>query len=191
MAGKVADKGTITKKSDSIDDIAVLPVREETKEELIARVSEETTSKVFKEIMPFIERIVDKVGETKQPIVEVKEDLSSMQSRIMRDMNRQFDARVNKNRGFVERIANAPREDLRRVSIPRMFKKYFGPQLLVGLNTSVVSIPIDGRVHLVHKDFLPIIRMKLDYEDQKIDFMEQTDFEDITEVSDVQSIGNV
>ncbi len=192
MAGKVGQKAQVTNgKTDNKAEI--VKARQATPEELAAQIAGEAVKQTMKEFMPMFATLLEGVQNQKQTpvqaVVNVQEDLSSIQSRVVRDMNRQFDNRVRDNKQFMEKLANAPVSDYRTITIPRMFKKYFGSQLLVGLNGSVISVAIDGRPHRVHKHFLPIIRTKLDYEDQKIDFMERTDFSDVVEVTDVGSIG--
>ena len=153
-------------------------------EELMARLIRETTSTVLSELIPLIQQ-----GAAPRSDKEVQQSVKQVKERVTREMNAEFDRVVKENREFMTKLARAPKSDYRSVRIPQVYRKYFGSQLVVGLNGSFVTVPVDGRSHRVHKDFYSIIMRKLDYEDNKISHMQETDFSDVFE-ADRDSLGN-
>jgi hypothetical protein len=133
----------------------------------LAEAISRTTAETFKQLQPYLSKQAEPA--------KVKEDMVS-------EMNRNFDVLVKQNKEFARRIAEAPRSDFRYVSIPRMFAKYLGSHVLAALNGSTISFPVDGRRHLVYKWFIPAIRQRIDYIDEKVSFMDKTDFSDVLEV---------
>jgi Asp-tRNA(Asn)/Glu-tRNA(Gln) amidotransferase C subunit len=144
--------------------------------ELIAQV----VSKTMESVIPFMQQS-QPVPQTPQRQETVKE----VQARVIAQMNKEFEYEVRENAKFIQKLANCPKKDIRYISIPRVFAEYIGEYLLVSLNGSVINFPVNGRRYPVHKDFVPIIQQKVEYEDQKIDFMQKTGNRDIVEVSDV------
>lgn len=157
---------------------------EETKvmdqEEMISRVVAHTTSTIMQELMPHL---------TKGNEQKTRDTVQRVNQRVVREMNTEFEEVVQANKEYMRKIAQAPKKDFRIISIPQVYRKYFGPTLPVGINGSFVTVPVDGRPHRVHKDFYSIIKRKLDYEDNKISYMEQTNFSDTLEVPDRDTLG--
>ena len=192
MAGKVADKAQIT---ETKKDVETVEPKQANTQEMAAQIAGEAVRETMKEFMPMFSKILESVANNQQPQqtanVILQEDLRSTSQKVIARMNREFDARVARNQNFMKKLADAPRSDYVIMSIPRVFAKYFGSQLPVGLNGSVIQVPINGRPFRIHKAYVPIIQQTLNYEDQKIAFMEQTDFEDVTEVDSLQTVGRV
>jgi len=188
----MAEKSTIKIKEQSANTPAKkVEPRPETTEELMARISQESVGKTLEAVMPMFERLMSNVESGRMTPAQAKREASQSQ-RVMNDrqavvneMNREFNRQVTENKRFMEKLARSPESDYTTIRIPRVFKQYFGSALKAGLNGSVIQIPIDGRSYKIHKKFLPIIQRKLDYEDQKIDFMERSGYDDTAEVSDI------
>jgi hypothetical protein len=102
---------------------------------------------------------------------------------IVRQINKAFDKRLESNRKFMARLASAPEKEFTKIKIPRVYAQYFGPMLPVGINGSLINIPIDNKYHKVHKIYVPIIEQTLEYEDEKISFMQRTGKNDTREVT--------
>lgn len=150
-------------------------------QEMMADLIRKTTSSVLSELIPLIQGNKPTLQQTEKTVKEARE-------RVARQMNEEFDRVVRENRNFMLELTKAPKSDYRTVQIPQVYRKYFGSQLVVGVNGSFVTIPVDGRPHRVHKSFYNVILRKLDYEDNKISHMEQTDFSDVLE-ADRESLG--
>ena len=172
----VADKSAV------LNDIPDAEVNSQ--EELISKIVGSTTAKVMEQLLPFLNQ-----GKETKSEKEVTQTVKNVKERVVREMNSEYERVIKDNRKFMQRLANAPKEDYRTISIPRVYRKYFGSQLVVGINGSFVTIPVDGRPHRVHKDFYSLIRRKLEYEDDKISTMEQTNFEDVMEVDSRDTLG--
>jgi len=170
---KVADESTIVEKKKV----------ESTNEEMISKVISETTSKVLSELMPYLQ------NNTNQTPQQIQQTTKEVKERVVRELNGEYERVINENRKFMTRLAQAPKTEYKTVRIPQVYRKYFGSQLVVGLNGSFVTVPVDGRPHRVHKDFYSLIQQKLDYEDSKISHMEQTGFNDVLETSR-ENLGN-
>lgn len=151
-------------------------------DDLISKVISQTTSKILTELMPYLNN-----GGQKTP-QEIEKTTKQVKERVINQMNSEYDRVIKQNKEFMMRIAKAPKSEYRMIRIPQVYRKYFGSQLVVGLNGSFVTVPIDGRAHRVHKDFYSIIQRKLEYEDNKISHMEQTEFTDVLE-TDRESLG--
>lgn len=188
MAGKVGQESKVTPKPVKTPVKEIKP-RPATNQELAAQIAGEAVKQTMKEFMPVFEKLLEK---NQAPVtVQLEDNLSSIQSRVVRDIQKQLDRRITENKRFMQSLVNAPASDYITMRIPRVFAKYFGSQMLVGLNGSVIQVPVNGRPFRVHKHYVPIINQKIEYEDQKIAYMEQTNFEDIAEVPDAQSIGRI
>lgn len=187
MAGKVADEAKVTqsKKEEQVPDLTIRP---QTNEELISQVANSSIKETMMAMMPMFQEMLSANRQEAASQVASKEQFSSIQSRVMNDVNKQFDQRMARNRKFVETLANSPKSDYRIMSIPQIYAKYFGSELPVGLNGSVIQVPINGRRFRVHKKFVPIINQALKFKDQKVAFMEDTEGVDLAEVS--QSASN-
>ena len=173
---KVADESAV------INDIPEAEVNSQ--EELVSKIVGSTTVKVMEQLLPFLQQ-----GNQPKTQKEVDSTVKGIKERVVREMNSEFERVVKNNRDFMQRLSKAPKEDYRTISIPRVYRKYFGSQLVVGINGSFVTVPVDGRPHRVHKDFYSLIKRKLEYEDDKISTMEQTDFSDVFEVDGRDSLG--
>lgn len=187
MAGKVASEAKVTPKKKTEEPVTLEP-RAATPEELAKQAANDAVQATFREFMPMFQQLL---ANQNAPAAPVKQEMNSVQARVMQTINRNFDKRVAHNNEFVKILANSPRKDYVVMSIPRVFAKYFGSQLPVGLNGSVIQVPVNGRPFRVHKLYVPIIKQALEYKDQKIAFMESTNFEDIAEVPDVGSLGRM
>jgi len=152
-------------------------------EDLISKVISQTTSKILTELMPYLQNN----GAQRTP-QEIEKTTKQVKERVINQMNSEYDRVIKENKQFMTRLAQAPKSDYRNIRIPQVYRKYFGSQMVVGLNGSFVTVPIDGRSHRVHKDFYSIIQRKLEYEDNKISHMEQTEFTDVIE-TDRESLG--
>lgn len=128
-------------------------------------------SETFKMLQPYLEK--------NAPIQEQAKTSQDIRTRVLTQINIKFDETVRKNAEFLRGLANPKKEDIVYVTIPRIYRPYFGSMLPVGLNTSFINIPIDNRPHPIHKAFLPIVMTKLGYEDEKISFMQNTNSRDI------------
>lgn len=153
--------------------------------DFISKIVGDTTSKVIQELSPYLNQ-----GKSEQKKEEVESTTKQIKQRVVRDMQTEYDRVVRYNNEFMKELANAPRSDYRTVRIPEVYKKYFGSQLVVGINGSFVTVPVDNRPHRVHKDFYSLIMRKLEYEDDKISTMARTGNEDVVEVEDSSSLGN-
>jgi hypothetical protein len=186
MPGKVAKEATITNKDTKKETKEEVKPRQATNEELVAQIAGEAVRASMKEFMPMFGNILRQVADQKQtPVnatVKVQEDYRSVQSKVIDKINRNFDDRMRRNKRFLEKMYRAPKSDYVVMRIPRVYAKYFGSELPVGLNGSVIQVPVNGQPFRVHKDFVPIINQALEYKDQKISFMEDTNFEDVAEV---------
>lgn len=125
---------------------------------------------------------------TNAPKEQVQKTTTDARKDAVRKLNAVFDGVRHQNEAFLQKLAKAPRSDFVTVTIPRVYRKYFGSQIMLGLNNSVISIPVDGKRYQIHKHFVPILEQKLQYEDEKIGFMEQTNFEDVRYVTDKDKI---
>lgn len=172
---KIADEAAV--RSDKIPEVEV-----SNQEELISKIVGSTTAKVLEQLMPFLQQ-------SSAPKQQVEDTVKNARERIVVEMNKEFERVVKDNRTFVERLSKAPKSDYRTISIPQVYRKYLGSQLVVGINGSIVTIPVDGRSYRVHKDFYSLIKRKLEYEDDKISTMEQTDRSDVFEVTDSTVLG--
>ena len=172
----VADKPTVVNKN--IPDAEV-----SSQEDLISKIVGSTTAKVMEQLLPFLQ------GNTAKTDAEKQQTVKNVKERVVREMNSEYERVIKENRLFMERLSKAPKSDYRTISIPQVYRKYFGSQLVVGINGSFVTVPVDGRPHRVHKDFYSLIKRKLEYEDDKISTMEQTQFSDVIEVSDRDTLG--
>lgn len=113
---------------------------------------------------------------------QTSEMSKSDKEKVISRINKTYDRRVNENKRFLQRLANAPESDYRYISIPRVYAKYLGSNIPVSINGSVITIPVNGKRYKVHKYYVPIIRQRIEYEDEKISYMDQTDFSDVLEV---------
>lgn len=113
----------------------------------------------------------------------VKKESENLRASIIKEMQRDFDHTVNANKRFLEKFANTPRSEMVYVQIPRVYAKYIGSVLPVGVNGSVVAIPVDNNPYLVPKVVKDIVTRCLAYEDEKISFMEASGNSDITETT--------
>jgi len=195
MAGKVAEEAKVTSKEVTKEEVITLEPKPMTNEQMIAKVAGDAVAATMKEFLPMFGEILKQVSEQKQtPVnatVQIKEDYRSVQSRVIEKINKNFDNRMTKNKQFLERLYSSPKSDFVVMRIPRVYAKYFGSFLPVGLNGSVIQVPVNGQSFRIHKHFVPIIEQALEYKDQKIAFMEDTDFQDIAEVPEVGSLGNM
>lgn len=116
------------------------------------------------------------LGQQPQAIQQTSQDARVA---ALRRLENEFTKERKANEGFVRKLANSPESEYVTVNIPRFFRQSFGPMLHVGVNGSVIAVPIDGRPHRVHKVFVPNIRRALDYEDEKIDFMNRSEQSDV------------
>ena len=153
--------------------------------ELISKIVGDTTSKVIQELSPYL-------GQGGSELKEKQKETTSKQvkQRAIREMQGAYDEAVTQNNQFMRELAEAPKSDYRTVRIPEVYRKYFGSQLVVGINGSFVTVPVNNRPHRVHKDFYSLIMRKLEYEDDKISTMERTGNNDVIEVEDSSSLGN-
>lgn len=170
---KVADESTIVDKKKEVKQ----------DEEMISKLISQTTSKVLSELLPYLQ------NNTNQSKEQIENTTKQVKERVVRDLNSEYERVIRENRKFMTRLAQAPKSEYRSIRIPQVYRKYFGSQLVVGLNGSFVTVPVDGRPHKVHKDFYSIIQKKLEYEDNKISYMEQTGFNDVIE-TDRESLGS-
>lgn len=168
----VAEKSSIENGDQEVKDAGV-----QSQEDLIAQI----VGRTMERMAPYFG------GNTTKE--QQKESVKNVKERLVREMNEEYERIIKENRQFMEKLARSPKSDYRKVAIPKVFRKYFGSQLVVGLNGSFVTVPVDGRPHRVHKDFYSIIMSKLDYIDDKVDSMERTDFTDVMEVDDRESLG--
>ena len=149
-------------------------------DERLMKTIEQSVGKTLEGLIPLLNK---SGGEPKE---RTQDALHSHRERVVREINKTFDQRMKANNEFLRKLASAPKEDFRYVMIPRVYGKYFGPTLPVSINGSTINVPVDGRRHKVHKLFVPIIKQKLDYEDEKIAFMEASNFEDVRYVDQGQ-----
>ena len=138
-----------------------------------------TVAATMKEMLPYLQ-----AQQAPQREAVMPPGAREARAKVIANMNREFDMEVRRNTDFIHKLAKSPKSDYVTLSIPRVFREYIGDYLLVGLNGSVINFPVDGRPHRVHKAFVPIIRQKVQFEDQKIDFMERTERSDVAEFSD-------
>lgn len=183
MAGKVAKEASITETKPK-------EITEEMSMENVAKeAAKGAVADAMKEITPLFQAMVDKLtkDDNKPDLAkQIEGMMGKSEVRSMKQLEKQFDRRLNENNRFIQGMFNAPRKDLRWIRIPRIYRKHIGSQLPVGLNGNVITIPVDGNSYLVHKDYLPIINQKLEYEDQKISYMEDSGYEDISEVDQIK-----
>lgn len=106
----------------------------------------------------------------------------SVRRDVIREINTDFERLVNANKRFLEKLANTPKSEQVVVRIPKVYAKYLGGSLPVGLNGSIIYIPADNRPYLVPKSMKAIIENTIAYEDEKIDFMERTGNSDVAEI---------
>lgn len=189
MAPKVAKEASIKVKEKST------PKKVEPKvsqEQIAKEAASEAVNSTLQGVMPLFQEMIKQLQEGNKPNRQLQgqleEAMGNQRTRVVKVIQKNLDRRINENKKFMDRLANAPRSEFAYIRIPRLYKKYFGSQLPVGLNGSTIQIPIDGRRHLVHKAYIPIINMKLEYEDQKVDYMEQSGYEDIEYVDDITDV---
>lgn len=175
MAGKIA---TTPKIINSPTKEVAEKLQPTSMEDIIAK----TISETLKAVAPLL------AGKQAEPQEEAT--TSSVRTKIIKKINQEYDNAVKANTKFMASLVNAPESDYVKVIIPRVYKPYFGPMLPVGLNGSLINIPIDNRPHKVHKAYLPIILQKLRYEDEKIDFMNRTGKSDVFFVGSREDLGN-
>ena len=144
------------------------------KQESTQDVVNKTVETVMASIAPYLQ------NNMQQPTPKKADTVSDVRSRVIRDMEAQFQKTLKANKNFANVLANLKPKDYTRIRIPRVYKKYFGPYLPVGINGIIITVPIDNNYHKIPKLYLPIIEKTLRYEDEKIDFMERTDNSDIT-----------
>ena len=143
----------------------------------------ETVAAVMKELMPMLQQNKG----SSQPAVE--QTVSGVRSKVIRDMEVKFQATVKANNRFNQSLQNLKPAQMTRIRIPKVYRKYFGPYLPVGINGVVITVPIDNNYHPIPKIYLPLIDRTIAYEDEKIDFMERTGSKDIKEVTR-ETLGN-
>ena len=140
-----------------------------------------TTSSVMKEILPLLEQ------SRKDHSKEL--DAEMLKKRATHRMNKEFDEAVSRNKKFLEKMAKLPQSEYRTIRIPKMYRKYLGSSLPVGINGSIIYIPIDNKPHRIPKEYYALAQRKLEYEDDKNSVMESTDRSDIHEVDSIESLG--
>jgi hypothetical protein len=142
----------------------------------ISEIIAKTVSKTFEQLAPYLGS-----GDSKQKGT-LREESQNVRSRIIKEINNDFAHVMNANKRFLQGLANIPRKDLVTVRIPRVYAKQFGSVLPMGLNGSVIGIPIDNKPHLIPKVFKPFLENTLNYEDEKISFMERSGNVDMAEI---------
>jgi len=172
MAGKVATEAKITE--DNLKNVKQnSPQPALMDAETVKVMMQSAISETFKMMQPYL-------AQNNQAPQEVATTSDQVRGRVMRNMNNEFERVVQENNKFLRSLLNPSKEDKVYVTIPRVYKPYFGSMLPVGINTSIINVPIDNRPHPIHKAFLPIIMAKLGYEDEKISYMQATDFSDVS-----------
>lgn len=166
MADDTAKKGFISEK-----DLEVGPVTGFDLSDIISQ----TIQKTIEGLAPYLGKSPS--GTT------VKEESTNLRERILKEMNNDFDHVLNANKRFMGQLANTPKSEMVMVQIPRVYAKYLGSVLPVGLNGSVIAIPIDNKPYLIPKRMKEIVDKTLAYEDEKISFMERTGNSDVTETT--------
>lgn len=146
----------------------------------------ETLSLTKEDLSTIISSVVGEVlkgtksNQNQQPSAQNSQDvMRNVQTR----MNSAFDAVEKRNRDFLHSLAKWPKERYVSVRIPRVYRRYFGSTLPLGLSGSVIYVPVDGMPHAIPDVFVPLLERKLSYEDEKIDFMERTGKADISETT--------
>lgn len=94
-----------------------------------------------------------------------------------------FDKEVRENQRFLEMVANLPDSEYEDFFIPRVFSRYVGSVLPVSINGSIINIPVNGQKYRIPKMHAAIARTKIAYEDEKANFMDRSNNNDIREVT--------
>jgi len=136
----------------------------------------QTVQKTIEGLAPFLQR-------GGAPTQSMKAEGENIRTRIITEMNKDFDYVLNANKRYLEKLANTPKSEMVVIQIPRVYAKYLGSVLPVGLNASVIAIPINNKPYLIPKVMKAKVMETLEYEDEKISFMERTGSSDITETT--------
>jgi len=153
-----------------------------------SKIIAETVSALMKELAPMLQAN-NNTNNNKNNAQPGAQTVSDVRSKVIRDMEVKFQDTVKANNRFTQSLVNLPKEQMTRIRIPKVYRKYFGPYLPVGINGVVITIPIDNNYHPIPKIYLPLINRTIDYEDEKIDYMERTGSKDIQEVTR-ETLGN-
>lgn len=127
-------------------------------------------------------------GQRLMPSDRERDDVYTEKS-FMKDMELQMDRVTERNRRFMEKVAKSPKSEYVTVTIPQMYRKYFGSTLPVGVNGTIISIPVNNRPYRIHKIFVPALRQRLNYKDEKISQMTATENRDIREIDSRSDLG--
>lgn len=165
--------------------MAELPVKKIKEEDLsvekapgldLSDIISQTIQKTLEGLAPYLNR-------GGAPDTSLKEQGENIRSRIISEMNKDFDHVLNANRKYLEKLAATPESEMTVVQIPRVYAKYLGSVLPVGLNGSIISIPINNKPYAIPKVMKAKVQETLEYEDEKISFMERTGYSDVTETT--------
>lgn len=136
----------------------------------IASLIQKTTSSVLEGLAPYLNKGAEP---------QAKQTGDNVRKRVVQEWSNRFDQVKAENDKFIRSLAATPKSELVPVKIPQMYRNYFGSQLPVGLNGSIITIPINGRTQYVPKALYNIIARKLEYEDSKIAFMQDNENSDV------------
>lgn len=105
--------------------------------------------------------------------------LQTAREQVLSDMNAQLNKAQASSAKFNKSLVEAPKSAYTTITIPKVYAKYFGPSLSVGINGNIVVIPIDNRPHRILKLHYGLAMQAINYEDEKIAYMEASGNRDI------------
>lgn len=144
---------------------------------LMMQLNKETVKDLAEVLIPILNK------SQSEPVAYAPKTMSEQRSQTLTEINREFQRKQEENARFMRELSEAPKKDFVRYSIPLIYKKHVGSVLPVGLNGSVITFPVDGRPHPIHKAFVLHIEQKLRYIDEQVAFMDNNNNSDVREIN--------